>query len=409
MAQKLGIEKLRHKLSVKQTRVSMRYNYYEMKNTVRDLQISTPPALKGWFSSLGWCAKGVDKLADRLVFREFRNDTFDLNEIFNMNNPDILTRSAVLSALIASCSFIYISRGEDETPRLQVIDASRATGCIDPITGLLTEGYAILTTDEHGRVETEAYFDAGATYYYEYGKHVRTDKYNCDFPLLVPVIFKPDAKRPFGHSRISRACMEHVNAALRTLKRAEITAEFYSFPQKWITGLSDDADELDKWRASMSSILAFTKDSQGDSPSLGQFSSASMGPHVEHLRMLASLFGAEVDLTLDDMGFPTENPASSEAIKSAHENLRLTATSAQKTFGSGFLNAGYLAACVRDDYAYQRSVFYKTRPIWEPVFEPDLSALSMIGDAMIKMQQAIPGYFGRNNLYDLTGIRPEEE
>ena len=49
MAQKLGIEKLRHKLSVKQTRVSMRYNYYEMKNTVRDLQISTPPALKGWF------------------------------------------------------------------------------------------------------------------------------------------------------------------------------------------------------------------------------------------------------------------------------------------------------------------------------------------------------------------------
>ena len=84
MAQKLGIEKLRNKLNLKKTRVTLRYNYYEMKNLTKDMDISTPPKLRGWFSSLGWCAKGVDKLADRLVFREFRNDTFDLNEIFNL-------------------------------------------------------------------------------------------------------------------------------------------------------------------------------------------------------------------------------------------------------------------------------------------------------------------------------------
>ena len=85
-----------------------------------------------------WCAKGVDALADRLVFREFSNDDFEVNEIFHANNPDIFFDSAVLSALIASCCFVYVSSGDDGMPRLQIIEASNATGVIDPITGLIT-------------------------------------------------------------------------------------------------------------------------------------------------------------------------------------------------------------------------------------------------------------------------------
>ena len=46
-------------------------------------------------------------------------------------------------------------------------------------------------------------------------------------------------------------------------------------------------------------------------------------------------------------------------------------------------------------------------PVWEPVFEPDITALSQIGDALIKMQQAYPDYLGQTAIYDLTGIRPE--
>jgi len=45
--------------------------------------------------------------------------------------------SAILSALIGSCSSVYISKGEDDEVRLQVIESSNATGVIDPITGLL--------------------------------------------------------------------------------------------------------------------------------------------------------------------------------------------------------------------------------------------------------------------------------
>ena len=111
------------------------------------------------------------------------------------------------------------------------------------------------------------------------------------------------------------------------------------------------------------------------------------------------------ELTLDDMGFPTDNPSSAEAIKAAHENLRLVARKAQRTFSVGFINAGYLAACIRDDYEYRRQQIYLTTPKWYPVFEPDAGMLSSIGDGAIKINQAIPGYIDRENLYDLTGIK----
>ena len=140
---------------------------------------------------------------------------------------------------------------------------------------------------------------------------------------------------------------------------------------------------------------------------VGQFTQQSMSPYTEQLRTFAALFAGETGLTLDDLGFVTDNPSSAEAIKSSHESLRLAARKAQRTFGSGFLNAGYLAACMRDGIAYQRQQLYLTRPVWEPVFEPDAATLSGIGDAVGKINTAIPGYFGAENLRDLTGIRSE--
>lgn len=400
-----GIDYLRGKLNRKRVRVNTRYKYYEMKNVPFDFDISTPPDLRNWHSVLGWCGKAVDSLADRLQFRGFRDDNFDLTQIYRMNNPDVLHDSAILSALISSCCFIYIAEDEEGYPRMTVVDGSNGTGVIDEITGLLREGYAVLERDDNDFPTVEAYLTPGKTDIYRKGqKKPEVHKYACSYPMLVPIIFRPDARRPFGHSRISRACMNLVGSALRTIKRSEIAAEFYSYPQKYAVGLSQDTEIADKWKASMSSLITFTKDEDGDKPTLGQFTQQSMSPHVEQLRMFAALFAGETGLTLDDLGFVTDNPSSAEAIKASHENLRLTARKAQRTFGSGFLNAGYLAACMRDEYDYRRSQLYLTTPLWEPVFEPDAAMLSSIGDGAIKINQAVPGYFDGVNLRDLTGV-----
>ncbi|MBM6686793.1 phage portal protein [Faecalicatena contorta] len=399
-----GIEYLRTKLDLKRTRVLRRYKFYEMKNRVKDFGISTPPELRLLSHSLGWCAKTVDSLADRLVFREFANDNFGMNEIFSMNNPDILFDSAMTSALISSCCFIYISLGDNDFPQLQVIDGGNATGIIDPITGMLTEGYAVLERDDYDEPKREAYFISGSTTYYTKGQKPKLIDNEAPYPLLVPIIHRPDAKRVFGHSRISRACMSIVSAALRTVKRSEIAAEFFSFPQKYAVGLSEDAEGMDKWKATMSALLTISKDEDGDTPQLGQFAQQSMVPHTEQLKMFAAMFAGESGLTMDDLGFSTENPSSADAIKASHENLRLAARKAQRTFGSGLLNVGYLAACLRDGEPYYRNQIYQTKPVWEPIFEPDAAMLSLIGDGAIKINQAVPGYFNKDNLRDQTGI-----
>lgn len=400
-----GIEYLRRKLTTKKTRVDLRYNYYEMKNLTQDFGLTTPARLANVTEVLGWCAKGVDALADRLVFREFDKDFFGMNEVFMQNNPDVLFDSAILSALISSCCFIYISPDEDGFPRLQVIDGGNATGIMNEINGMLTEGYAVLERDpENGLPTLEAYFVPGRTDYYRKEFQPYSVENPAPYPLLVPIVYRPDAKRPFGHSRISRACMNITQSALRTLKRSEISAEFYSFPQKYIVGTSSDNEAFDTWRATISTFLEITKDDEGDHPVVGQFQQQSMSPYTEQLRTFASLFAGETGLTLDDLGFATENPSSAEAIKASHENLRLAARKAQRTFGSGFLNAGYLGACLRDDFGYNRQVIRETIPKWQPVFEPDAAMLSLIGDGAIKINQAIPGYMTKANLKDLTGI-----
>ena len=402
-----GIEYLRRRLVDRQTRVRLRYKYYEMKNAVQDFSSLAPDRFKGLNETVGWCAKAVDSLADRLQFDEFLGDDFGINEIFSTNNRDILIDSAVLSALISSCCFVYI-RDDNGYPRLQVIDGGNATGIIDPVTSLLTEGYAVLERDDYERPKTEAYFTAGRTDIYVDGKFADSISNVAPYALLVPMIYRPDAKRPFGHSRISRACMAYTQTALRTLKRSEVSAEFYSFPQKYALGLSEDA-EFNNRMATISSFLSFEKDGDGDHPVVGQFQQQSMTPYTEQLRTIASLFAGETGLTLDDLGFSTENPSSAEAIKASHENLRLTARKAQRTFGTGLLNVGYLAACVRDDYAYERQAFRDVKPTWLPIFEPDAAALSGVGDAIMKINQSVPGYLGEKNIKALTGMDSDGE
>ena len=376
-----------------------------MQNNDTPIGITIPPNVRAQYkSTLGWTAKGVDSLADRLVFRKFENDDFEVTEIFEQNNPDIFFDSAILSALIGSCSFIYLSKGDNGEVRLQVIESSNATGIIDPITGLLVEGYAVLARDDYGQPILEAYFEPNATHFIPKGQDHYSVTNPANIPLLVPVIHRPDAVRPFGRSRITRAGMYYQKYAKRTLERADITAEFYSWPQKYIIGLDPDAEPLEKWKATVSSLLTISASDTGEKPSIGQFTTASMTPFTEQLRTAAAGFAGEMGLTLDDLGFVSDNPSSVEAIKASHENLRLAGRKAQRSLGAGFLNVAYVAACLRDEFHYERSQFVKTTVKWEPLFEADANMMTMIGDGALKLNQALPGYINAETIRDLTGI-----
>lgn len=408
-----GIAYLQKKLEQKRTRVLVRYKYYEQKQYAPDLGISTPDGLE-WFNNVnGWCTKAVDNLVDRLQFDRWDNDNFNFQPMFDQNNPDIFYDDAILSATISSCSFVLVTKGEKndlgQRIRFQVIDGGNATGIVDDYTKLLTEGYAVLDRNDNDEVTSWAYCTPGKTEIYEADKKdpIAVETFKCKYCALVPIIYRPDAKRPFGHSRISRACMDYTKSAMRTIKRSEISAEFYSFPQKYATGLSEDAEMLDSWQASMSALLTFTKDGDGDKPTLGQFQMASFTPHLEQLKAIASMFAGETGLTLDDLGFLTSNPSSAEAIKAGHESLRLMATKAQRCFSVGFKNVGYLGACIRDNVAYLREEVFETKALWKPTFEPDAAMLSAIGDGVLKLNQAMENggsFIDAERMRRITGI-----
>ena len=227
MPELVGMEKLKTKLSWKQSGVEKRYRYYDMHIAAKLLNRDLPREFTWIKCVLGWCGKAVDSLADRIVFRDFAEDNFDMMSIFQMNSMDVLCDSAILAALIGSCSFIYIAPDVDGFPRMRALDAYNATGTIDPITHMLTEGYAVLERDSNNDPILEAYFVPGRTDYFPAEGEPYSVMNAAPYPLLVPVINRPDATRAFGHSRITRACMDLMQAAMRTLNRSDIASEFF--------------------------------------------------------------------------------------------------------------------------------------------------------------------------------------
>ena len=159
-----GISYLKNKLSSKQVRIRLRYNWYDMKASAMDLGISTPPNLVALNTVVGWNKKAVDSF-ERLQFENLQI-CHEMNGIFQFNNPDIFFDSAIQGALISSCSFVSITRDKEGYPRLQVIDGYNATGVLDPFTNMMSEGYAVLSRDDYGNPVREAYYTEDETIYF---------------------------------------------------------------------------------------------------------------------------------------------------------------------------------------------------------------------------------------------------
>lgn len=403
-----GADKLALKLNRVSAYVKECYDYYEQKYTPISMPTIVPEKFRPLIRVLGWATQSVNTLANKLKFLRFANadgaDPFLFNEIFGYNEKDVLTDTLVLSALISSCSFVYISADTDGYPTLQAIDGGRATGVIDPRTRLLKEGYAVLERDIYGNSTLFAYFAPDYTAYIDSAKKIVDWRENpTGIPLLVPVCYMPSEVKPFGRSRITMSSKATMRDASLILLRAHCAGEFYSFPQKYVTGLDPEL-KFDEVKATYSSFLKLTQGENGDKAAFGQFQQGSMTPYLDDYKSKAAMFASENDLTMGDLGFATDNPATRESIEAAHEPLRSTAEKAQRNLGSGLKNAAYLAACLRDGQTYGRQILSDIDCVWAPIFSYSTSTLSGMGDAVNKMQQAFPEFFTEEKLKRLTGL-----
>ena len=396
---KVWTQKLRRNL--------LRAQYYDQHNVLKDLEIAIPPHLTELELVLGWPAKAVDTLARRCKLDGFvvpgaEDDPFGIKDIWRANDMHIELPQTLTSALVHSCAFLTVTKGDPSEGEPEVLVSSQsalyAAGKWDSRRRRLKYAMTITDMDDVGRVSGWALFmpNVTVTAFYE-DRRWQLDRFEHTLGRLpVEVIpYKPRLDRPFGCSRISRAVMGLSDSALRTLFRMEVHAEFFSSPQRYAMGadesmfVDEDGNSLNQWEAILGRVWAAGRDPDtGDMPQLGQFPQSSPQPHTDQLRALGAQFCAETSLPMHALGIaPESNPSSAEALEIAERQLIDDAMDATDVFGARIARAMATAVQIRDDLDAPPAELLNLDVLWR---DPQKPLRSAAGDFLIKTVQAMP-------------------
>lgn len=308
--------------------------YYDGHRAFHDLGISIPPQMKNVRAALGWPAKGVRTLARKHQFEGFalngQGDAFEIDGLLEQNNFGLELPQAINSAYKHAVSFITTTKGDtsagDPDVVIQARDAEWTSALWDMRRREIKAALAITAADDYKNpTAVTLYFrDSVVTAERRFGvwKVVLRQANPTGRVLVEAFVNDPQIGRPFGYSRITREVRYLTDAGIRNLVRTEVSAEFFASPQRYVLGAKEDAfNDVDRWSAVMSRVLALDLNEEGQKPEVGQFSQMTMGPHLEQYRQLAQNFCSETDLPASAVGLFADNPASAEAMQAAEARL----------------------------------------------------------------------------------------
>lgn len=346
------------RLMKKRQRNKLRNAYYDGKNELHDIGYSLPPVASDINIVVGWPEKAVEVLANRIIIDGVRATSGkvpdELTRLIEENDLFQLAAQAHTSALVNSCAFIAALKVEKNGVKKNVIEvftADNASGVWDNSRRCLSSALLVDTYDDGMETPAIIYLMSDGHVLRIERKdntnlwHVVEDiNYYTRIPCEV-LAYRPDCKRPFGRSRISRAVMSYTDSAVRTFLRSELQADLYSVGSRYILGANkqmfsdENGNEVPKWKLLLDSLMVIPNNPKtGQTPSVGQFQQASFQPHIDQLRNTASMFAAATSMPPDEMGVLTDNPSSAEAIDKAQKELCLIAESCQAAFGTAWLN-----------------------------------------------------------------------
>ena len=401
-----------------------RIEYYLGHNNLKNLGISIPQEWEGKLSeNIGWASKAVDSLAVRSRFDGFvfdGEDDFGLEKILTDNNFKLLYSQAVTSELINSCSFLTVSKGGEGEPEVLVnaYSALTASAMWDTRNKCVSCGLTVVDTTREPKEHAQEPIWVNLYTKTHVWEIKRDDigepwqaigyEHKMGRPLIEPLVYRKELQRPFGRSRITRSVMSIIDNAVRTQARSELCAEFYSRPQRYLLGADEEAfaDET-KWNAYIGAIFAVSKDEDGDVPQYGQLTAASMQPHLDQLRSLASQFAGETNVPVSELGVVTDNPSSAEAIYAAKEALIMEAEDLNASNGEALKNIGKMILAIKSDKTFI-SLDDKQRSL-QPVFRhPDRPSIASQADAVMKWISAMPWIGETDVALEYLGLTEEQ-
>lgn len=399
--------------SAKLMRNQLKMRYYNGKNVLKDFGISIPPSLLSVETVVGWPQKAVDAMAVRCRFDGFTASDAEVQAILDSvvmrSRLSVKYRQAVQSALIHSCCFATVMMLDGE-PRIDLHSAETAAARWDSAKGRIAYGMTInafkgsvpadmtLYTDD--AVLSFRLTDAG---FYSW----EVQPINMGRPTIESICYRPTFLKPFGQSRITRAVMSITDSAVREALRTEISAEFFTSPQKYLLGADREAfKNTTKWEAYIGNIFAVARDENGDMPQFGQLSQGSMQPHTEYMRSLAARFSGETNVPISQLGVIHDQPASAEAIYAANEPLIIEC----EDFNDGARDTMRILALMA--MAAEMDVpLSELDPRYADFAvnfrNPAMPSVVSMTDANMKIASVVPGYAGTDTFWEQIGFNED--
>ncbi|WP_175578242.1 phage portal protein [Bifidobacterium jacchi] len=390
----------------KLTRNRLRAAYYNGANRIKNLGIAVPDTMIDFDEVVGWPAKAVDVLANRIRFDGFVTtgdeiDPLGLDRLLRESDFASILLQATRSALIHSCSFVNVAGGRGQPISVFFRSALYETGIWDDAAHALRCALAIvsLTVDSvntgMARPRELVLYEPDETLRIRlsagrYEVMERIPNTLGHVPVYV-LAYHQDLHRPFGRSRINREVMSLTDTAVRTMLRMEVSAEFYSSPQRYLLGaeppVGADGKALTGWMASLSKMLVINRDEDGQLPSIGQFAQMTMAPHTDMLRALAGRFSGATGVPMAQLGVMTDSgPSSADAIAASETELVIEARNTCEAFGAQLCKAASDMAILNGTSPGDEALNH-LKVNWR---DPERPSQAAVADAVLKIVQAIP-------------------
>ena len=336
------LDVLAGRLHDKQPRNLLRASYYDGRRAIRQVGSVIPPQYYRLALTLGWAAKAVDALSrrcnlDGLQWADGDLGSIGFAEVWDGNRLRTEIGSALHSSLLHGVAFLVNTRGDEADGEvaglIHVKDAVDATGTWNARRRALDDLLSITGRDDDGKPNALALYLPNLTIVAERdaGKWAVVDRSEHTWGVPAdPLVYKPEVRRPFGHSRISRVTMSMHDQALRTLIRTEGHADVFSFPQMVLLGADEkvftnaDGSVKASWQVVLGRIFGIPDDEDAAQPraDVKQFQSSSPQPHIDLYSQQAKAFAGEHDIPVSSLGVVAEtNTTTEDGSNNAERNL----------------------------------------------------------------------------------------
>lgn len=404
-------EKMSKKLDKHSSWHRDQYNYYSGKWSPSSLGIALNQNLDNKIQvNLDFSRIEIDFLANQLVFDAFDGDEWDLLDYFEIAGCDKIVKSAIKNSMIGSCAFVSISPGNPDHGEPPVVftpyTGYEATGIFNSRTGKLDAGMAIHDYDEDGKPESFLIFLPDGTYLKDKDGNITKSFDSSTGVQLVPFVYDQDvASRPFGRARTNLSQKNLAGSAIRTLKRSELSSEFFASPLRYIFTKIDESgsgeeDALDVWNSTIGQLLEYRSGSD-ETPEIGELTASSPEPYIKQFNMFVEQYAANAGMNPQEFGVSPSNGAlSADAEAERSRKMKNLIAECKVNYGISIKELVIHAASILG--LEITPGMHRIRVLWvNTVLDSDLGK---IGDALGKLFTAVPELAETDYAYEKLGI-----